>query len=79
MQYCIMLTIKAVKDGQEVPILELDGPLPAHPGKYGPGWHLYRYTVAEYGLPAYSGEIHANEDEGVVGIVFRVHKDLKRK
>lgn len=73
-----MLTIKAVTDGQEVPILELEGPLPAHPGKYGPGWHLYRYKVVEPGLPLRTGEVHASDDEGVIGIVFRVEKALKR-
>lgn len=41
--------IKAVRDGEETPLLELDGPFPSDRSKYGPGWFRYSFQVLEPG------------------------------
>lgn len=70
-------TIKAVIGGQETPLLEIDGPLPVDHSKYGPGWSRFTFQVLEPGREMRSGEVHANGDEGLIGVIFRIEKHLR--
>ncbi|WP_374416924.1 hypothetical protein [Ectopseudomonas oleovorans] len=70
-------TIKAVRDGEETPLLELDGPFPTDRSKYGPGWFRYSFQLLEPGREARSGEVHASQDEGLLGAIFRIEKHLR--
>lgn len=70
-------TITAVRDGQEIPLLRLDGPFPGDRGRYGPGWHRYDFQVLEEGREARAGEVHSSADEGLLGVIFRIEKHLR--